>query len=219
MAIVVRKLINSLDLSTYETFLRGLDSTLLDISTTSDTITCGVDSSTYGFTLDNLTSGFVTFSYYDNGVKDSNKYAQIASPAEITVAYNNDFFYIQVQTYSASNHRFIFIYDNINNIKFYGSIGSQTSTSTIAFYDITTVPMLNLSDNNEYNFGNRISYRATNDNIDYIESTPLVISGAEAYSDNKLYNCTYLNYPNTIITFSQKNYYAIGNNILIPMDS
>ena len=135
----------------------------------------------------------------------------------ITICSGDDFFYFEFEFDNFGYCTFVFVYDKVSvGSTLFGIDGFYPGTHECILD--TNMTVCELESGAEFTYGRPLNYTATTGTIQYIDHATVLNGGVKTFDDNILKSCTKVT-PRTVITFSGQNYYVIGNNTLIPIDS
>ena len=175
--------------STLESFFNTVSTSIFTLSRSGNVLNIVVDNTV---TVQFDYSGYQTKTIY-NGTTTAYSMINNANAADITVAASDNILYIQYNCIYGNGRRFAFVYEKIGEDKYWGAVGAgTTSAAGHAWYSITEIPVTN-----------------TVSGISY---------GVKEVNDPNFIACTSVN-TNKVITFHLNNFYSVGANTLIPMDS
>lgn len=137
----------------------------------------------------------------------------------IVVCFSDDVFYIQHNGNYGAGRRMLSIYEKLDERRYTANVGAGTdSSSTHAWYSIQDVNFLCLEDNLLYKHDSRLKYEQKIDYIDYTVDNLLTAGGEITNTvDPNFVSCSTV-IANSILTFNDQNFYAVGSNILFPTD-
>lgn len=137
----------------------------------------------------------------------------------IVICYSDDVFYLQHTANYSSGRRFLSVYEKVDGKRYVANIGSGTGTSDFhAWYSIQDLTFECLEDGLPYKHDSRLKYTQKIDYIDYTVDN-LVTQGGEITNtvDPNFVSCSTVT-ANSMLTFNDQNFYAVGSNILFPTD-
>lgn len=142
---------------------------------------------------------------------------------EVTVCYSDSLFYLQIQRYTSAstpstNSRGAWIYDIVDGGTLFGWRGEGTGSGDAAYYDLASFNLIDIAhSDNTCNFSPTINIQANLNKLFYTDSVAVSASGLKLYEDTKFNSCSTV-VKNAVYTFNGKNYFALGTNILVPID-
>lgn len=135
----------------------------------------------------------------------------------ITAAFNENFFYFQVNCDYSYGRRFVFLYEIIDNKNYFGYNGAEV-VSGRGWFSIHEITMIETSSNLTYNHAARFNYNCQVGLIDYATPDFLFSAGYKTDTeDNNFISCSTITL-DQVITFDGTNYYSIGTNTLVELD-
>lgn len=167
-----------------------------------------------------LAGGTATFSsrsvVFNGNTLNSSTSSVTWGSIRIVIAYTDTFFFVWIKQFSGNSNILYSFYEKLGNEKFAYGYVSSSSTSVTTVYDMDNKTYYRAAITN-YSYSLPINY------IDYMDSTILVGSSggyrASEFDNNFLYiisQVSGLTY--NIVTIDNKDYYALNNQYLIPID-
>lgn len=136
----------------------------------------------------------------------------------ITVACNDNLFYVQTNCDYQSGRRFVFLYEKINNKDYFGYNGSE-NVGGRGWFSIQEITLTETSSNLTYNHSSTFNYACEAGYIDYASPECLFSAGYKTDVEDTNFITSSTVALDQAITIAGKNYYAIGTNILVELDS
>lgn len=136
----------------------------------------------------------------------------------ITAACNDNFFYVQTNCDYQSGRRFVFLYENINNKDYFGYNGSE-NVGGRGWFSIQEITLTETSSSLTYNHSSTFNYACAAGYIDYASPDCLFSAGYKTDVEDVNFISSSTVTLDQAITIAGKNYYAIGTNILVELDS
>ena len=157
----------------------------------------------------NYADGYVQTKY--NGSVVNYSYLNTWNALTLTVAVSDNMLYVQWQL-SYSNRTTAFLYEKIDNKKYWGAAGGGAD-----WYSIVSIPLTETSLGASYAHGQRISGTAAAGTV-LFTGDALFSGGVKSIEDPNFLACSTLT-ANTIITMNNKNYYTVGANTLMLVEN
>lgn len=200
------------DENTFKAFIDSLNCPLITTSHDSNITTINVNN----IVSVNFGNGKVTVVYNGQTVATYsilNSYNDL----HITAAFNDNFFYFQVNCDYSYGRRFVFLYETIDNKNYFGYNGAEV-VSGRGWFSIHEITMIETESNLNYNHAARLPYNCQTGLIDYASPDFLFSVGYKTDTeDNNFISCSTV-IVNQVITFGGTNYYSIGTNTLVELD-
>lgn len=146
-------------------------------------------------------------------------------PAAIWLCCSDNFFWLTVE--SNDTNKILFLYERIlidEYDDYWKYLTGHAYTAKSGNPDIHNVTITDVEYGDEYTHGKLFNYTCENvypdcyDYIDYSEDTLFVSNGLSNLVDPNTYTCSTVPI-NKIVTFSGINYFALGTNTVIPIDT
>lgn len=137
----------------------------------------------------------------------------------IVICFSDDMFYIQHTGNYSTGRRFVSAYEKIDEKRYVANIGSGTGNNDFhEWYSIQDLTFECLEDRLPYKHGSRLKYTQKIDYIDYTVDN-LLTGGGDITNivDPNVVSCSNVT-ANSMLTFNDQNFYAMGSNILFPTD-
>ena len=188
-----------------------------------DIITNSISSNVFYIHVDNAYNIFFDFNRARMGVQLRGNsydltYMNTWNPQSIVICFSDNIFYIQHSGDYGAGRRLFSVYEKIDEKIFVTYIGSGVDSSyTHAWYSIQDVSFTCLDDNLRYNHKSRLKYTQKSGYVDYCVDNLYKGDILSDLIDPDFVSCSNIT-PNTKLTFDNKTYYAVGANILFPID-
>lgn len=154
------------------------------------------------------------YQFYING--NISTQPAFRSDDTITVALSDKLFYMHAYNSSQGDQMFVLAQKLDNGLIYKFAFKRDTSNQFIPLdYSWDYIDMYN--DNLLYKHGKILNYSTSPNYINYTTDI-LLLNGIRTYFDNDLITCTSV-LPNNIITFGGQNYYSIGTNTIVRINS
>lgn len=225
MAIVKKRIINTDNISAIKNFIDSFNSPIVTASIVDtthsarggkDLVLTFEDKGTV--TLYPNGSSIATYAAYNfPDISSDGRYIVSSGEYPITICSSDTFFYFEFSFVSWGDYcTFIFVYDKVSeNSTLFGIDGFYPHLHHSIIDTNLTVTELESGAN--FTYGRPLNYSVTIGTIQYLDHTIILNGAVKAFNNNVLRSCTQVA-PGVVITFNGQNYYAIGNNTLIPME-
>ena len=219
-ASVVKKIydIREIPISTVKSFFDNLGCSLITTSSSGESLTILVDNTaSLRFNRSTSSTSYSLYAFDDN--HNTMSYCSFniwTRPFTFLACYSDTFFYFQYN--DAYNRRLIFVYEIVDNKRYFGATGTTDSTQGAGWYPITSVSLKQAENQEIYVHTKLLNYIAPSNLIDY--SVDFLYEKNNASSnipDTNTVTCTTVTQDN-VITFGAHNYYSLGPNTLIQLN-
>lgn len=205
----------SMTASRYKAYLDTLDCPIM---------TSVIDNGDLFIHVDNAYNIVISFNNNRFGyqLNDVTRYLTMMNPYNaqtIVICYSDDIFYLQHTANYGAGRRFFSVYEKVDEKRYVANIGSGTGSSDVHdWYSIQDLTFECLEDGLTYKHDSRLKYEQKIDYIDYTVDN-LLTQGGEITNtvDPNFVSCSNV-IANSMLTFNDQNFYAVGSNILFPTD-
>lgn len=195
------------------TFWNAIDCSLIKSCTLSNKIlTINIDN-----TIQLVFNGNASYTLYiidDTGTQQSGcTFNTFRDYFDFNIYFTDTFFYFQF--HDAYGVRYIFVYEKINDKRYFGYNYAESDTH---WFSITEITLKQVENQLNYKYKKMLDYTAWIENIDY--STNFLFDANDLVTDiidTNTLTCTNV-LINTVISFKAHNYYSIGANTLVEVD-
>lgn len=141
------------------------------------------------------------------------------NPQSIVICFSDDVFYLQQNGEYGAGRRLLSVYEKVDEKRYVANIGSGTDSDQFhSWYSIQDLTFECLEDGLIYKHDSRLKYTQKIDYIDYTVDNLLTAGGEITNTvDPNFVSCSNV-IENSMLTFNDQNFYAIGSNILFPTD-
>lgn len=131
-----------------------------------------------------------------------------------TIYFTDTFFYLYFR--DANSDKFFLVYEKISGKRYFGTTWAD---STVSWLPINTLSFKQVENQSYYKYSKLLNYSCGLDNLDY--SSNILFNSNDQVTDiidSNTLTCSTVP-TNNIFTFNGKNYYSIGPNTLVEVDS
>lgn len=208
-----------LTLSNYKAWLDSLGCSLITTRIEDSTLYIHVDDAAIIYFGLNSSSGTrYNMGYQLQGVTTSTSVANDYGGNVAVVCFSDDVFYLQHKNNYSNDRKSLFVYEKLNNKRYFMGVGGYTDGDTNSWYNVQGKEFKCLETGVDYFHESRLKYTQALNYIDYTYDH-LLLSGGEITNieDTNFASCSTVDL-NRVITFNDQNFYTIGTNILFPID-
>lgn len=137
-------------------------------------------------------------------------------PLLLCTSDNLFYFHLKGQWSWDIPNSYVFIYDKLSDNSHL--VGSTTWRNAAYFLPVESLSLTELETVSTYAVGKPLNYAKAANHIDYCSPAILMSGDVKAYNDPNFTSCSTVTV-NNVYTFNGQNYFAIGTNTLIPIDS
>ena len=211
---------NTLTLEQFKAQLDSLDCSLISTSIEDRVLYVHVDdAANLFFALNSSSSGLwygAGYQLQGNAITTStfNDYGGNT----VVVCFSDDVSYLQYRNNYNNTRKSLFVYEKLNNKRYFMGIGSNIDGDDNYWYNIQSKPCTCLETGVEYTHESRLKYTQKLNYIDYTYDH-LVLSAGDITNieDTNFASCSTVDL-NRVVSFNDQNFYTVGTNILFPID-
>lgn len=133
----------------------------------------------------------------------------------ITVCYTDKLFFMYTRNSSSNIRGLSFFYEELGDMKLYGYSYSATDNS---FKPLDIITLTDNVSGLQYAHSKRLNYTASTGYIEYVPHQLFQSGVITNINDNNFISCSTIA-ANQSVTIAGKNYYSIGTNTLVEIDS
>ena len=202
---------STLPMDSVKAFFDTIDCSLIKSCTlSSNTLTIGIDNTIQLV----LNAPYEIFIYDDAGTKISGTdFNTFRNSFNFIVYFTDTFFYLYF--FDDYGYKYLLVYEKIDSKRYFGA--TYTSESTPLY--ITNLTIKQVENQSYYKYNKLLNYSCGLDNIDY--SSNILFNSNDEITDivdsNTLTCSTVPTY--YMMTFNGSNYYSLGANTLVEVDS
>lgn len=199
----------------YKNYIDSLGATIITTSIEDDTLYIHVD---------NVLNIFFNFSSHIMGVQYQETTSELAylyqlDSQTVTICFNDDMFYIQHSGDWSDGRRMIVIYEKADEKRFltYAGAGTDSQDSHV-WYSIQDLNFNCIEDGQTYKHSSRLKYTQSVDHIDYTIDNLYIGEDISDIIDPNFVSTSTVT-ADTVYSFANQNFYAVGANIMFPIDN
>lgn len=205
---------DQLNVTEYKAWIDSLECPLITTNIENNCLYINVDNA-YVVYFD---VGRYRMGYILRGTASDIGYMYKPNKQKIVVCFSDDVFYIQHTSEQDAGRRMISVYERIDEKRLVANAGSGTDSQYFhAWYSIQDLSFLCLENDLTYSHQPRLKYAQKPDYIDYTIDNLLCGGVISDIADTNFVSCSNIT-GDTVISFNSQNFYAMGDNILFPID-